>query len=108
MAYPYVSDRELVISKYFGDPEARTLAGYEQRGRYQGLRKALGMTRRDHRRGEGVGPARARRRGLPDRREVELRAQGQGSRTTCAATPTSPEPGTFKDRELMRCATRTC
>ena len=45
MAYPYVSDREArVISKYFGDPEARTLAGAKKRGRYEGLRKALGMS----------------------------------------------------------------
>ena len=45
MAYPYVSDRETrVLSKYFGDPEARTLAGAKQRGRYEGLRKALAMS----------------------------------------------------------------
>jgi hypothetical protein len=31
---------------------------------------------RDHRRDQGFGPARPRRRGLPDRHEVELHAQG--------------------------------
>ena len=45
MAYPYVSDREVrVISTQFGDPEARTLAGAKQRGRYQGLKTALDMS----------------------------------------------------------------
>src|SRR4028119_1728286 len=46
MAYPYRHPSEvLVISKYFGDPEARTLKGWEARGGYKPLRKALGMDR---------------------------------------------------------------
>ena len=40
---------------------------------------------RDHRDDQGVGPARPRRRGLPDRHEVELHAQGADAR----AGPTS-------------------
>jgi len=44
MAYPYTHPSEVrVLSKYFGDPEARTLKGWEARGGYQGARKALGM-----------------------------------------------------------------
>ena len=48
MAYPYTHPSETrVISRYFGDPEARTLKGWEQRGGYQAQRKALGMTAED-------------------------------------------------------------
>jgi NADH-quinone oxidoreductase subunit F len=48
MAYPYQHPSEVrVLSKYFGDPEARTLKGWEARGGYQALRKALGMSRAD-------------------------------------------------------------
>ena len=42
MAYPYRHERETrVLSEHFGDPEARTLAGWQKRGGYAGLRKAL-------------------------------------------------------------------
>ena len=48
MAYPYPHPSEVrVLSKYFGDPEARTLKGWEARGGYQALRRALGMSRAD-------------------------------------------------------------
>ncbi|NJD19782.1 MAG: NADH-quinone oxidoreductase subunit F, partial [Gemmatimonadetes bacterium] len=44
MAYPYVSDREVrLLSRSFGDPRARRLDTYVERGGYQALRKALGM-----------------------------------------------------------------
>ena len=55
-----------------------------------------------HRRGEELGAPRPRRRRLPDRHEVGLRpAEHRASRSTSASTPTSSEPGTFKDREIM-------
>ena len=66
---------------------------YDAAGGYQALRKAL----RDmapaevHAGGEGRGPARPRRRGLPHRPEVELRADGRRTRrraSTWSATPT--------------------
>src|SRR6185312_5253632 len=33
-----------VLSQYFGDPAARTVAGWKQRGGYVALEKALGLT----------------------------------------------------------------
>ena len=46
---------------------------------------------RRHRGGQGLRPARPRRRGLPDRHEVGLHPAGQpASRTTSWSTPTSP------------------
>ena len=43
MGYPHASHpRETpVLSKYFGDPEARTLAGWRARGGYEALAQAL-------------------------------------------------------------------
>ena len=46
MGYPHKSHpREtLVLSTHFGDPDARSLAGWKKRGGYQAMEKALGMT----------------------------------------------------------------
>ena len=66
--------------------------------------KALGDdARRDHRGGQGVRAARPRRRRLPDRPQVVVHAQGRRrSRTTSCCNADESEPGTFKDREIMR------
>ena len=47
MGYPHPSHPKetVVLSRYFGDAGARTYAGWVERGGYQGLRKALGMSR---------------------------------------------------------------
>ncbi|HEX9887746.1 MAG TPA: NADH-quinone oxidoreductase subunit NuoF [Longimicrobiales bacterium] len=104
MAYPYVSDREVrVLSEHFGDPEARTLEGARKRGRYVALKKALGMG--------------------PDEVTEVVKASGLRGRggagfptglkwSFMPKEPTKPhylccnadesEPGTFKDRELLR------
>ena len=47
-------------------------------------------------------PARARRRRLPDGPQGEPHREAtRASRRTSSSTPTSPSPGTFKDREMM-------
>lgn len=45
MGYPHQPhERETtVLSRYFGDAEARTLAGWKKRGGYKALEKALGL-----------------------------------------------------------------
>ena len=45
MGYPHPSHPKEtpVLSKYFGDAEARTFDGWVKRGGYEGLRKALAM-----------------------------------------------------------------
>ena len=44
MGYPYSHEKEVpLLSKHFGDPEARTLEGWKARGGYEGLAKALEM-----------------------------------------------------------------
>ena len=48
MGYPYSHEKEVpILSKYFGDPEARTLKGWKARGGYEALKKALGLSPED-------------------------------------------------------------
>ena len=104
MAYPYVSDVEVrVISKYFGDPAHRRIDTYVERGGYKALEKALALE--------------------PDAVTDEIKASGLRGRggagfptgikwSFMPKEPTRPhyllcnadesEPGTFKDRELIR------
>ncbi|HEX8695390.1 MAG TPA: NADH-quinone oxidoreductase subunit NuoF [Longimicrobium sp.] len=105
MAYPYSHPSEVrLISKYFGDPEARTLQGWEQRGGYQALRKALQMDRAavvqtvkdSGLRGRGgAGFATGLKWSFMPKKEP-----GKPHYLVCNADES--EPGTFKDRELMR------
>lgn len=104
MAYPYQSDHEVrILSRHFGDPAARTLDGAIANGRYQALKKAIEMG--------------------PDAVIEEVKASGLRGRggagfptgvkwSFMPKEPTKPhylccnadesEPGTFKDRELIR------
>ncbi|MYB99214.1 MAG: hypothetical protein F4X60_11760, partial [Gemmatimonadetes bacterium] len=46
MAYPYRHDKETrVLSEGFGDPAARTVAGWKAMGGYQGIARALEIGR---------------------------------------------------------------
>jgi NADH-quinone oxidoreductase subunit F len=104
MGYPHPSHgRETpVLSKYFGDPEARTLAGWRARGGYESLEKALGMDPADIQtivkdsglRGRGGA-------GFPTGIKWSfMRPDGKTHYLCCNADES--EPGTFKDREIMR------
>ena len=81
MGYPHPSHPKetVVLSKHFGDAEARTYDGWVKRGGYEALRKALGMTpRRDRGGDQGLGPPGPRRCRLSDRPQVVVHAQGSG------------------------------
>jgi len=104
MAYPYVSDREVrIVSKFFGDPEARTLAGARKRGRYEALEKALAMDPDDvvqvvkssGLRGRGGA-------GFPTGVKWSFMPKNRDSPHYLCCNADESEPGTFKDRELMR------
>lgn len=104
MAYPYKHPSEtLVLAKYFGDPEARTLKGWEERGGYKALRKVLGGTRADvisevknsGLRGRGGA-------GFPTGVKWSFMPLDTGKPHYLLCNADESEPGTFKDRELMR------
>ena len=105
MGYPHPSHaRETpVISRYFGDPGARTLEGWKQRGGYEALEKALGMEPADivtvikdsGLRGRGGA-------GFPTGMKWSFMRPGDGKPHYLACNADESEPGTFKDREIMR------
>ena len=104
MAYPYTHPKETrVISRYFGDPEARTLKGWEARGGYAPLRKALGMTpaeivnevKASGLRGRGGA-------GFPTGVKWSFMPQKSDKPHYLLCNADESEPGTFKDRELIR------
>ena len=105
MGYPHKSHpRETpVLSKHFGDPEARTLAGWRQRGGYRALEQALGMAPADivnvvkesGLRGRGGA-------GFPTGLKWSFMKPGDGKPHYLCCNADESEPGTFKDREIMR------
>ncbi len=105
MGYPHKShERETpVLSQYFGDPGARTLDGWKQRGGYQALEKALAMSPGDivnvvkesGLRGRGGA-------GFPTGMKWSFMKPGDGRPHYLCCNADESEPGTFKDREIMR------
>jgi NADH-quinone oxidoreductase subunit F len=105
MGYPHKShERETPeVSKYFGDPEARTLDGWKKRGGYQALEKALAMSPADivsvvkesGLRGRGGA-------GFPTGMKWSFMKPGDGKPHYLCCNADESEPGTFKDREVMR------
>jgi NADH-quinone oxidoreductase subunit F len=105
MGFPYpIHPKETpVLSQHFGEAEARGFDGWVHRGGYQGLRKALGMTR------EAI---------VEEMKASGLRGRGGAGFPTGLKWSFMPkevtrphyllcnadesEPGTFKDREIMR------
>ncbi|HUF50301.1 MAG TPA: NADH-quinone oxidoreductase subunit NuoF [Longimicrobiales bacterium] len=105
MAYPYRHDRETrVLSAHFGDPEARTLAGWQKRGGYTALRQALGMApsavvdvvKNSGLRGRGGA-------GFPTGVKWTFMPKDESRQPHyLLINADESEPGAFKDRELIR------
>jgi NADH-quinone oxidoreductase subunit F len=105
MGYPHKShERESVLlSKYFGDREAATLDGWKKQGGYTALKKALDMTPGDivnvvkdsGLRGRGGA-------GFPTGIKWSFMKPGDGKPHYLCCNADESEPGTFKDREIMR------
>ena len=105
MGFPHLphSRETTVLSKYFGDAEARTLAGWKKRGGYKALEKALDMQPADivnvvkesGLRGRGGA-------GFPTGLKWSFMKPGDGKPHYLCCNADESEPGTFKDRELMR------
>ncbi|WP_306520618.1 NADH-quinone oxidoreductase subunit NuoF [Gemmatimonas sp.] len=91
-----------MLSKYFGDAGARTLDGWRQRGGYEALQKALAMDPQELQtivkdsglRGRGGA-------GFPTGMKWSfMKPDGKVHYLCCNGDES--EPGTFKDREIMR------
>ena len=105
MGYPHPSHpREtVVLSKYFGDSAARTHDGWAQKGGYQALKKALGMTpeavieevKASGLRGRGGA-------GFPTGLKWSFMPKNDTKPHFLVCNADESEPGTFKDREIMR------
>ncbi len=105
MGFPHpIHERETpVLSKYFGDAEARSLDGWKKRGGYKAMEKALGMSPADivnvvkdsGLRGRGGA-------GFPTGMKWSFMKPGDGKPHYLCCNADESEPGTFKDREIMR------
>ena len=105
MGFPHRSHpRETpVLSKHFGDADARTLSGWRQRGGYRALEQALAMepaaitniVKESGLRGRGGA-------GFPTGMKWSFMKPGDGKPHYLACNADESEPGTFKDREIMR------
>ncbi|HUF25872.1 MAG TPA: NADH-quinone oxidoreductase subunit NuoF [Gemmatimonadaceae bacterium] len=105
MGYPHkLHARETpILSKHFGDSEARSVAGWRQRGGYRALEQALSMPREEivdlikesGLRGRGGA-------GFPTGVKWSFMKPGDGKPHYLICNADESEPGTFKDREIMR------
>ena len=105
MGYPHKphAKETTVLSQHFGDREAITLDGWKKRGGYKALKTALGMTPGDivnvvkesGLRGRGGA-------GFPTGLKWSFMKPGDGKPHYLCCNADESEPGTFKDREIMR------
>jgi NADH-quinone oxidoreductase subunit F len=105
MGYPHPSHPKEtpVLSKHFGEAAARTYDGWVERGGYAALRKALGMSPEaiiDEVKASGLrGRGGA---GFPTGLKWSFMPKGDGKPHYLVCNADESEPGTFKDREIMR------
>jgi NADH-quinone oxidoreductase subunit F len=104
MAYPFEHPRESrMLSRYFGDKDAIGIDGWIERGGYKALEKAFGMAQDDviqvvkdsGLRGRGGA-------GFPTGLKWSFMPKDGKLTNYLACNADESEPGTFKDRELMR------
>jgi NADH-quinone oxidoreductase subunit F len=105
MGFPHKAhEREtVVLSQHFGNAEARSLDGWKKLGGYKALEKALGMqpaeivevVKASGLRGRGGA-------GFPTGMKWSFMKPGDGKPHYLCCNADESEPGTFKDREIMR------
>jgi NADH-quinone oxidoreductase subunit F len=105
MGYPHQphARETLVLSQYFGDRDAVGLAGWRKRGGYEMLEKALGAKEADL--VQTVKDSGLRGRGgagFPTGVKWSFMKPGDGKPHYLCCNADESEPGTFKDREIMR------
>ncbi|MDQ3138029.1 MAG: NADH-quinone oxidoreductase subunit NuoF [Gemmatimonadota bacterium] len=101
--HPSHSKETVVLSRYFGDAGARTYDGWVERGGYEALKRALSMTREAI--VEEVKASGLRGRGgagFPTGLKWSFMPKDVGKPHYLVCNADESEPGTFKDREIMR------
>jgi NADH-quinone oxidoreductase subunit F len=101
--HPIHPKEEPILSKHFGDAGARSYDGWVSRGGYEGLKKALGMTRDeviDQIKASGLrGRGGA---GFPTGMKWSFMPKEVTKPHYLVCNADESEPGTFKDREILR------
>ncbi|MGH7530821.1 MAG: NADH-quinone oxidoreductase subunit NuoF [Gemmatimonadales bacterium] len=105
MGYPHKPHPQetVVLSEYFGDPDARSYKGWVKRGGYEALRQALQMqpgevvevVKESGLRGRGGA-------GFPTGLKWSFMPKEKKKPHYLCVNADESEPGTFKDREIMR------
>jgi NADH-quinone oxidoreductase subunit F len=105
MGYPHpIHPKETpVLSTHFGEVEARTYAGWVKRGGYEALKKAIAMApdeiinevKASGLRGRGGA-------GFPTGMKWSFMPKDDGKPHYLCCNADESEPGTFKDREILR------
>jgi NADH-quinone oxidoreductase subunit F len=101
--HPTHSRETAILSKHFGEKDATTLEGWKKRGGYAALDKALKMqpseivdvVKASGLRGRGGA-------GFPTGVKWSFMKPGDGKAHYLVCNADESEPGTFKDREIMR------
>ncbi len=104
MAYPYTHEKEVrLLSKHFGEPEARTLEGWKARGGYRTFQKAFDMGREAVIQEVKTAGLRGRGgAGFPAGVKWSFMPKERTRPHYLICNADESEPGTFKDRELLR------
>src|SRR3982751_1837669 len=107
MGYPHPihPGETAVMSQYFGDPEARTFDGWTARGGYAAIRKLLGGELSREQLIETLKASGLRGRGgagFPTGMKWSFMPKEVVKPHYLVCNADESEPGTFKDREIMR------
>jgi NADH-quinone oxidoreductase subunit F len=104
MAYPYQHPREVrVLSKHFGDPAARRVEKWRELGGYKGLERALEIGRDEVIAQVKASGLRGRGgAGFPTGVKWSFMPKTADRPHYLLCNADESEPGTFKDRELIR------
>ena len=99
---PHPREHRLIFRNVDREGWDPSIECYLRDGGYEMLKKAVDDgAGGDHRRGEEERPARPRRRGFPDRREVGLHSAKSSKPIYLICNADESEPGTFKDRYII-------
>jgi NADH-quinone oxidoreductase subunit F len=105
MGYPHpIHPKETpVLSTHFGEADARTYAGWVKRGGYKALDKAIGMAPDDIINEVKASGLRGRGgAGFPTGLKWSFMPKDDGKPHYLCCNADESEPGTFKDREIIR------